>query len=73
MFMDELKFAANWGRYHLNDQSGGPGNRARTETGRPLRSAVRRVSNNGAQYADHAYKAKISLNLFISEVTEEFG
>jgi len=68
MFMDELKVAANWGRYHLNDQSGGPGHRARTETGRRLRSAVRRVSNNGAQYADHANKARMLLNSVISEI-----
>ena len=68
MFMDELTFAARWGRFHLNDQSGGPGHRARTETGRPLQSAIRRVSNNGAQYADHANKARMLLNGVISEI-----
>jgi len=73
MFMNELKAAANWGRFHLNDQSGGPGHRARTETGRPLRSAVRRVSNNGAKYADHANKARMLLNSVILEVTEDSG
>lgn len=43
-----------WGKLHYSDVSGGPGERARTETGIAQRAAQNRVTNNGKKYAENA-------------------
>ena len=49
--------AFHWGKYHYNDASGGPGQRAIQETGRVQRAAQKRIVNNGSRFADNALKA----------------
>ncbi|MFQ5872853.1 MAG: hypothetical protein ACE5JL_03505 [Dehalococcoidia bacterium] len=46
-----------WGKTHYADASGGPGRRARTETGFAQAAAIKRVTNNGTKFAENALKA----------------
>lgn len=46
-----------WGKLHYSDSSGGPGQRARGETGFAQRAALKRVMNNGSKFAENALSA----------------
>ncbi len=49
--------AFHWGKLHYSDSSGGPGRRARQETGFAQKAARKRVMNNGNKFAANALSA----------------
>jgi hypothetical protein len=56
-FFSSADMAMHWGKLHYADASGGPGQRARLETGFAQKAAITRVSNNGRQFANNAISA----------------
>ena len=69
-FFEQMTYALHWGKYHYSDASGGPGQRALTETGFAQRAALKRINNNGSKFADAAKKAAFSAKLFADELTK---
>lgn len=69
--------AFHWGKLHYSDSSGGPGQRAREETGFAQRAALKRVMNNGNKFAGNALGAaktgRAALELVSLERYEETG
>lgn len=63
-FFGYVTVAEHWGKYHLNDASGGPGQRALNETGFAQRAALKRISNNGSQFASAATSAATAARMF---------
>lgn len=68
--------ALHWGKYHFSDASGGPGQRALTETGMARGAARKRIDNNGRRFADNALKAaylaqRVLVSLGFNEVDQK--
>ncbi len=56
-FFSTGDLAFYWGKLHYGDSSGGPGQRARAETGFAQKAAQTRVINNGNKFAENALTA----------------
>ncbi len=56
-FFSLAGLAFSWGKFHYSDSSGGPGQRAREETGFAQKAALGRVMNNGSKFAANALSA----------------